>query len=347
MKIYRLVILLITLFLLAACGAKTKVAVMDDSVVGHKNIHVIVVSDDVDDPLDVGDFLAEAFQDNGISAEVRTANKAIGQLGSGSGFVVAKNYWITNHHVVKDLDKITISIVGKDLPATLIKSDPQLDLALLKAFTDELKPIKIGEAEMGEEIYTIGYPLPDMLGSHARITTGVVSSLHGFGGSTKDIQISAPIQPGNSGGPVVGNNWELAGVVVSTASTSKMASRSGVLPQGLNFAVSPNYVKGFLLQNGISPQEPYAESIGEVIASTGLVWNGDLSKRKRTYIASFSYNYYWDLGDHIRSLRIHIIDGSTKELIIKSNTRSAGIGVTLPAKQAVEQILVKVGLRKE
>ena len=346
MKHIKVILLLLLLALLAACGAKTKVAIMDDSVIGHENVHIIVVSDDVDDPLGVGDYLVTAFEENGITAEIRTANKTGAQLSSGSGFVVAPNYWVTNHHVIKDLDKITISVVGKDIPATLVTSDPQLDLALLLAKTDGLKPIKIGAADMGQDIYTVGYPMPDMLGSHARVTTGVVSSLHGYEGQVNNIQISAPIQPGNSGGPVVNNNWELSGVVVSTASTVKTASRTGTLPQGINFAVSPNIVAGFLLQNNISAQEPYATTLSDVIASTGLVWNGDLNKRKRTYIASFGYNYYWDLGDHLRNLRIAITDASTKDLVVKSNTRSAAVGVSIPARQAVEQILQEMHLLK-
>lgn len=344
MKIVNRFFLLCMLILLAGCGAKTTVAVIDETAIGHENIHIVFVGDEVNDPLDVGNLLAEAFTKHGVSAEVQNAKKATQQLGSGSGLVIAEGYWLTNNHVIKNLDTITVSVAGADYPAELVAVDKYLDLALLKGPTGNLRPFALGEAQLGEEIFVIGYPIPDILGSRARVTSGLISSLHGYKGDSKNIQISAPIQPGNSGGPVVTEDWKLAGVAVSTASTMETANRTGALPQGLNFAVSPNHIKGFLLQNGVKAEGETVSSLSDAVASSGLVWNGDFNKRKRNYLAQYTYHYYWDLGHHLRSLSIVMMDSFSQEIILKSHTKAMTMGVEGPVKRAAHEMLVKLGL---
>lgn len=336
--------LLCMVVLLAGCGAKTKVAVIDESAIGHENIHIVFVGDEVDDPLDVGEELVAAFEKYGISAEVQNDKKASDQFSSGSGLVVAEGYWLTNNHVIKDLDTITVSVAGASYPAEVVATDPFLDLALLKGPTGDLKPFAMGEAELGKDIFVIGYPMPDMLGSRARVTSGVISSLYGLEDDSKNIQISAPIQPGNSGGPVISENWDIVGIAVSTASTVKNANRAGVLPQGLNFAVSPNHIKGFLLQNGVQTKGDVVDSLSDAVASTGLIWNGSIAKMKKNYRARYGYSYYWDLCHHIKMLVIAMENMSDQELVVKSRTESMGLGVEIPVENAAEEILQKLKL---
>lgn len=338
----RLLLILFVFFALNGC-VSTKVALIDDSVLANKNLHIVVVADEVDDPVNVGTYMVEEFNRNEISSELGTGKKEINQGGSGSGFVIAEGYWLTNYHVIKDLESITISVVGKDIPALVLAKDEHFDLALLKGDTTGLKPIKLGTAQIGNAIFVVGYPLPSLLGAKARITSGVVSSLSGMEGDTSNIQISAPIQPGNSGGPVVGENWDLQGVVVSTASTVATTLRTGTLPQGLNFAISPNIVHGWLVENQVNVGQIHATTMSEVVASTGLVWNGDAEKTKRVLIAEVAYSYYWDFGDHLRKLRVNLYDAITGELILKSVTEADSAGVKNPSKSAVREILTKLG----
>ncbi len=332
--------------MLSAC-AKTEVSVMDSSAVGHSNIHVVFVNDELDDHFDVGTYFVEAFQEYGVSAGREMPKESAPTEGSGSGFVVADGYWVTNHHVIDKAKKVTVSVVGAVHPATVVASDSHLDLALLRASTAGLKPFEISEAKVGQEIFAIGYPMPDVLSSKARITSGIVSSLEGLRGSATDIQISAPIQPGNSGGPVASKDWKLVGVAVSTASTLKMATRSGTIPQGLNFAVSPNHLKGFLLQNGVTAQGPYVSTMNEAIDSSGLIWagQGETKSRKRTYLARYNAAYTWDGIDyHIRFLRVKIVDAETGKTIVTSKTESRQIGIEYPVEQASKDILKKLGI---
>lgn len=347
MRMLKRLFFLCMIVFLAGCGAKTKVAVMDEKVIGHKNIHVVFVGDDVEDPRNVGDMLAETFAEYGISAEVQNSKKATDQLSSGSGFVVAEGYWLTNNHVIKDLNPITVSVIGANYPAEVVAKDPYLDLALLKGPTGDLRPFAVGEASIGKNIFVIGYPVPDLLGSQARVTSGLISSLYGIEGNSKNIQISAPIQPGNSGGPVVSEDWKLVGVAVSSASTIENANRMGVLLQGLNFAVSPNHVKGFLLQNGIIQQGECVESLRDALASTGLIWNGSVAKMKKNYLATYAYDYYWDLGYHIKKLNIVFMDSSTGEVVLKSTTKNKAFGFETAIRQATKEILLKLGLIKD
>ena len=330
--------------LAAGCGVKTNVAVMDRAVLKPGKIHMIVVSDDVDDPLGIGPEIVAAFEARGVSAEVQNAKEAYAQSGSGTGWVVAKGYWVTNNHVVDGLEHLTVSVTGRDIPGTLVATDKHADLAIIQADTGDLRPIKVGTPTLGDEVFVVGYPVPDLLDSHARVTSGVVSSLYGVGGDQTDIQISAPIQPGNSGGPAVGPDWSLSGVVVSTASTINNANRTGTLLQGVNFAVSPNILKGFLLQNGITPEGPYCADLKDVMASTGLVWNGTFGNDERIYIANFSGTYYWDLVNHLQTLRISIVDTAKYEEVLKSSTRAQGLGVSIPVRDAVDNILAKLGM---
>ncbi len=336
-------LLMCSLLMLISC-AKTEVSIMDNTAVGHRNIHVVFTDDDFDDPLGVGEYLVEGFLEHGVSASKHDNDNANKQKGSGSGFVVANGYWITNHHVVDELNSLKVSVTGAEYPVELVASDKTLDLALLRGSTGGLKPFQISEAKVGQEVFAIGYPLPDILGSKARITSGLVSSMQGLQGDSDNIQISAPIQPGNSGGPVVSKDWKVVGVAVSTASTVNLASRTGTIPQGLNFAVSPNHLKGFLMQNGVNPEGPYVSSMDEAIASSALVWSGKVTNQKRTYYAQYKYVYYWDLGDHIQKLQIKLIDAFTGKVVLTSKTESRGLGVKIPAKQAAEDVLTRLGL---
>ena len=326
--------------LLSACGPK--VSVVDKSFIGKKDVHMIVSSDDVDDPKDFGDAFIAVLRELGISVEEVPKGKAFKQSGSGSGFVVADGYWVTNDHVTRGLEQITVSIPGRDIPLTLVDSNPEVDLAILKGDTSGLKPIKIGTAEMGEEVVVVGYPVPQILSDAIRVTTGVVNSLDGFKDHNNRIQFSAPIQGGNSGGPMVGDNWELAGVVVATLNIERNFTRMGAYPQGMNMAVSPNDLKGYLLQHGIEQQGPYVQNLDELMASTGLMWNGDINKAKRYYVLDYACIWHPDFFyNQIDSLRIHIIDLMTGDLVAKG-TYDAGLfelGKEAPIKELLQKML--------
>ena len=96
----------------------------------------------------------------------------------------------------------------------------------------------------GEQIVIYGFPLAGALASTGNLATGIVSALAGLGDDTSKLQISAPIQPGNSGGPVLDQSGHVIGVVVSKLNAIKAASITGDIPQNVNFAIKTGVVTG-------------------------------------------------------------------------------------------------------
>ena len=104
---------------------------------------------------------------------------------------------------------------------------------------------------MGEAVVTVGFPLTGLLSSDPIVTTGTISALSGLGNDRRQIQISAPVQPGNSGGPLLGENGSVVGVVVGKINALKVAKAIGDIPQNINFAVSLGTLQSFLNANGV------------------------------------------------------------------------------------------------
>ncbi|MFV0409436.1 MAG: trypsin-like peptidase domain-containing protein [Paracoccus sp. (in: a-proteobacteria)] len=105
---------------------------------------------------------------------------------------------------------------------------------------------------MNADITVAGYPLSGIL-SGLNITRGAVSSLKGVGGDAISMQISAPVQPGNSGGPAVDGEGRVVGVVVSKLNATQIAQTTGDIPQNVNFAIRGEMARLFMFQNGVEP----------------------------------------------------------------------------------------------
>lgn len=92
----------------------------------------------------------------------------------------------------------------------------------------------------------VGFPLHGLLASEANVTTGTVSALAGIRNDTRFLQITAPVQPGNSGGPLFDQSSQIVGVVVSKLNALTIAKATGDIPQNINFAINGAVVKSFL-----------------------------------------------------------------------------------------------------
>ncbi len=117
-------------------------------------------------------------------------------------------------------------------------------------------------ARLNSDVTVVGYPYADLL-SGLNVTRGAVSSLKGMGGDPTKMQITAPVQPGNSGGPVISADGKIVGVVVSRLVSNDVDD----IPQNVNFAVRGEIAKLFLSQNGV---EPEVRATGEPLASEDL-----------------------------------------------------------------------------
>lgn len=155
---------------------------------------------------------------------------------SGTGFGIYSNgIIVTNFHVIDGAKSIKVRGVNSDFSKTykakLLISDKNNDLALIRiddyGFTSlGVIPftIKTGLAGVGENIFVLGYPLRATMGDEVKLTNGIVSSKTGFQGDITSYQISAPVQPGNSGGPLFDSQGNLIGIINAKHSGAENAS---------------------------------------------------------------------------------------------------------------------------
>ena len=167
---------------------------------------------------------------------------------SGSGFFLSNDgYIITNYHVIENARSIKISGVNDDYhrsyAARVEISDKQNDLALLKisdSTFQSLKSIpytfKYETSSVGEDCFVLGYPLISTMGMDIKLTNGIISSKTGFEGNIADYQISAPVQPGNSGGPLFDKNGNVIGVVCAKHLEAENAG----------YAIKANYIRNLV-----------------------------------------------------------------------------------------------------
>jgi S1-C subfamily serine protease len=194
------------------------------------------------------------------SGPSQKAGKTVGKVvSSGTGFIVSlEGHILTNNHVVESCGNVEIERAGQPrVRGTTLARDKANDLAVLKT---GLKPENVTSLRtglrVGENIAVYGFPLSDRLTTTGNFTVGYVSALAGLGDDSSKIQISAPIQPGNSGGPVLDHYGNVVGVIVSTATSAIIAGGKGVAPQNINFAIKANIAKNFLDTNGIRADSP-------------------------------------------------------------------------------------------
>lgn len=177
-------------------------------------------------------------------------------IGSGSGFLIGRGGWIvTNHHVVDGCAKVTVHHAGKSHDATVRAVDVDDDLALLKPPPEVGGTATFSEspyARLGEEVTVAGYPLHGLLSSELNVTSGNVSALAGPRDAPKWLQITAPVQQGNSGGPLLDGAGNVIGVVVSKLNAVHTAALIGDIPQNINFAIKGTLVRSFLDIHGVA-----------------------------------------------------------------------------------------------
>jgi TPR repeat protein len=179
---------------------------------------------------------------------VATAAKSLGPR-SGSGIVIGTgpSYVVSNYHVVKDCKNI--KIMPFDLPAVVRAKDERNDLALLNVANLKAPPLKLRSGHSirpGDDLVALGYPLAGLLAAGASVNTGTLTNLGGIDNDTSRFQISVPIQPGNSGGPVLDLYGQLVGVVVAQINAVKIGQVTGNIPQNINFAINTATLSSFL-----------------------------------------------------------------------------------------------------
>ena len=165
----------------------------------------------------------------------------LGSSGTGTGFVVSEGgLTVTNRHVVEGADRVLIRVSdGEVYLGRIIRTHPTLDLAYIQIEADrQFTPIAFGdsdEARVGSDVIAIGFPLGSELGREATITKGIISAKRE---APSYLQTDAPLNPGNSGGPLLDEFGRVIGV-----NTARVSERDGRTITGINFAIPINHVK--------------------------------------------------------------------------------------------------------
>ena len=186
--------------------------------------------------------------------------QAVQSASSGSGFVITQDgYIVTNHHVIEKATSVTVTMYdGTEYPATIVGSDSDYDVAVLKINATGLQPVTLGnsaDVNVGDTVLAIGNPLGELTFS---MSQGIVSccdrAINVDGTPFNMIQVDASINPGNSGGPLMNLYGEVVGIV-----SAKYSSYSDTTVEGLGFAIPIGDVQAIItdiMENGQSTGKP-------------------------------------------------------------------------------------------
>jgi S1-C subfamily serine protease len=209
---------------------------------------------------------------------------ASGQLlRTGTGFVVeTAGAVVTNYHVVQSCGSVSFLLGAQaSAEASVVASDPVNDLALLKLTKGAKAAAVFQEPERlraGDDVIVFGYPLLGQLASSGNLTRGSVTALQGLRDDARYFQMSAPIQLGNSGGPVLNMSGRVTGIVTYKLNAARELKTTGDISQNVNFALKTSVLRAFLDGNKVAyarsdaPPAPSAADVGNEAAKfTGIV----------------------------------------------------------------------------
>ncbi len=168
---------------------------------------------------------------------------------SGTGFFISEDgYLVTNAHVVKDASQVRLVTQLGLIAARVVKVDAANDLAILKAEGNfSALPVASSRGvKLGATAATVGFPNIGLQGFAPKLAKGEIASLAGAQDDPRHFQISAPIQPGNSGGALVDECGNVIGVVVAKLSQQAALATSGQLAENVNYAVKSSFLLGLL-----------------------------------------------------------------------------------------------------
>jgi uncharacterized protein len=138
---------------------------------------------------------------------------------SGTGFAINNSgQFLTNYHVIKGCEAIRLRVVAGPQNDTVVATDERNDLAVIQGAATGIEPLRFPEGKgirPADAVVALGFPYAGLLASSPQVTTGAVSALAGLNDDSRFLQLTAPVQPGNSGGPLVDLSGNVVGIVSS------------------------------------------------------------------------------------------------------------------------------------
>jgi S1-C subfamily serine protease len=194
------------------------------------------------------------FKKVGVRCEKELNDNELMPVASGTGFAVTSDgYVVTNNHVVKDCNNVEIYHKGSAIPAIVINVDPIVDLAIIKGNfrPEKFYYLSTKRPRLRMPIEVIGYGFGKKISSYVKVSEGIISSLVGIQNDSSRIQISAALQPGNSGGPIIDENGNVVGVAVEKVSVDWAKENLSAIPENMGFGIKSGALINFLDGNNI------------------------------------------------------------------------------------------------
>lgn len=182
-----------------------------------------------------------------LGEESNNATEPQKDVSLGTAWALGEHYVATCYHVVDGCD--TIELIGENLSkthASLVAKDPSNDLAILQVDSSVmLQPLPLVrmQAKSGQQVFTLGFPHVDLMGSEPKLTDGVVSAVTGIDNDVRTLQITVPVQAGNSGGPLLNMSGEVVGLVSHKLLAATVFAWTGDLPENVNYAIKTDYLE--------------------------------------------------------------------------------------------------------
>lgn len=183
-----------------------------------------------------------------------TSESSIPGGGTGSGFYLGPRMLVTAGHVVADCRRVTLA---DGTPLRRLATDPDLDVAALappRPAGTWLSLSSGAHARLGQRVHAAGFPYYAIAGTSLHLTGGNVSALAGIDDDARFFSFTAPVQPGNSGGPLIDAKGGVLGLVVARLSEDFIVEETGSLPQNVNYALGEAALIDFLADHGLSPR---------------------------------------------------------------------------------------------
>ena len=186
---------------------------------------------------------------------------------SGTGFIITPSgYVMTNQHVIDGADDISILLEsGEALEAVVFREDSANDVAVLKVSYDQALPAVTfayaDKLKRGDEVMTLGYPLVNLQGQNQKATFGRINAKTGLRDDFRFLQVDIPIQPGNSGGPLINRRGDVVGMITATLKFTATLDKAGSLPQSVNFAVKSDYALPMISDLSVSTSSDLTKNL--------------------------------------------------------------------------------------
>jgi S1-C subfamily serine protease/uncharacterized protein len=193
---------------------------------------------------------AHSYPQVATAEEPRPPATKLTLAASGTAFAInTSGQFLTNYHVIKGCEAVRLRLPAGAQDGAIIATDERNDLAVVRVAATGIEPMRFREGRgirPADAVVALGFPYAGLLATSPQVTTGTVSALAGLNDDSRFLQLTAPVQPGNSGGPLVDLSGNVVGIVSARINDLAVAAVTGSLPQNINFAIKSNTVREFL-----------------------------------------------------------------------------------------------------